>query len=69
MRRTVRDYIAAALIHQRPELEQFIAEHLECPEALRFAGPTVAIEEIRAVAVTPRVRADFPLVNLWWGDR
>jgi len=30
MRLIVRDYIAAAIDRARPELEQFITEHMEC---------------------------------------
>jgi hypothetical protein len=66
MRRIVRDYIAAALDRTRPELEQFIAAHLQCPEAvpLVFSDPATSIREIRSMRIMPRLRADFPEVDV-----
>ncbi|HEV2359752.1 MAG TPA: hypothetical protein VGZ23_19355 [bacterium] len=44
VRRIVRDYIVAVIDRAKPQLEQFIAGHLECPEAvpLIFADPLVS---------------------------
>ncbi|HEV2356233.1 MAG TPA: hypothetical protein VGZ23_01255 [bacterium] len=66
MRRIVCDFIAAAIDRTRPELEQFIAGHLECPEAvpLIFTDPKASIREIREVKVEPRFPADYPSVDV-----
>jgi hypothetical protein len=66
MRRIVRDYIAAAINRAKPQLEQFVAVHLECPEAipLIFGDRLASIREVRVVKITPRYRADFPEVDV-----
>ena len=66
MRRIVSDFIAATLDRARPQLEQFIAGHLECPESvpLIFADRLASIREIRDVKIKPRFLADYPPVHV-----
>ena len=66
MRRVVRDQIAAANRRSRPQLERFMAGHLECPATvpLAFTRPVASIQEIRELRVTPRFRADYPPVDV-----
>jgi hypothetical protein len=66
VRRIVRNYIATAVDRRKPELERFIAGHLECPESvpLIFADRLAAIREIRGLKIRPRYRADFPEVDV-----
>ena len=42
MRRIVRDYVVAAIDRARPQLEQFIARHLECPESVPLTAASSA---------------------------
>lgn len=66
MRCIVREYIAAAIDRGRPDLERYIAGHLQCPQAvpLAFTDPVASIREIRGVKIAPRFRADFPPVDV-----
>jgi hypothetical protein len=66
MRRVVRDHVVAALDRARPDLERFVAGHLERPEAvpLIFADRLASIQEIRGLKITPRYTADFPEVEI-----
>jgi hypothetical protein len=64
VRRIVRDYVAAALDRLKPQLERYIAAHLECPEGLVFTDPVVSIQEVRGVKIVPRFRADFPPLDV-----
>ena len=66
MRRVVRDYIAAGLDRQKPQLERYVAEHLRCPQAcpLVFTEPAVTIREVRRVKIAPRFRTDYPPVDV-----
>ena len=66
MRRIVRDYIRAAIDRARPQLDHFIAGHLECPESvpLIFTDRLVSIREIGELKITPRYQADFPEVDV-----
>ncbi len=66
MRCIVRDYVTAAIERTRPDLERFIAGHLECPEAvlLTFTDPVVSIREICEIRIMPRYRADYPPVDV-----
>lgn len=45
MRRIVCDFVGAAIDRKKPELEQFIVGHLECPESvpLIFTDPNAVI--------------------------
>ena len=58
--------IAAAIDRAKPDLEQFVARHLECPEAvpLIFVARLATIREIRSLKITPRYHADFPEVDV-----
>ncbi|HLW47991.1 MAG TPA: hypothetical protein VKW09_09525 [bacterium] len=66
MRRIVHDYIAAAIDRARPDLERYIAGHLECREAfpLTFEEPRASIREIRSIKITPRFPGDFPAADV-----
>jgi hypothetical protein len=66
MRRIVRDHVLTAIDRSKPQLEQFIAGHLEFPESvpLIFADRLASIREIRVVKITTRYRADFPEVDV-----
>jgi hypothetical protein len=66
VRRFAWDYVAAAIDRARPRFEEFIARHLECPEAvpLVFTEPLASICEIRSLKIAPRFRADFPEVDV-----
>jgi hypothetical protein len=50
----------------RPRFEQFIAAHLECPEAvpLIFGDRLPSIREIRSLKIAPRHPGDFPEVDV-----
>lgn len=66
MRRIVRDYITAALDRQKPQLQAYIAEHLQCPEPFPFVfcEPAASIREICRVKVMPRLCADYPPLDV-----
>jgi len=61
MRRVVYDFIAATIARTEPQLEQFIAGHLEHPTAvpLVFTDPAASIREICDVKVKPRFSGDY----------
>lgn len=71
VRRLVRSYVATALDRQRRELEHFIAEHLEFPDAfpLDLTETAAAIREIARVQIVPQLQADYPPVNVTAGLR
>jgi len=52
MRLVVHDFITASIARAKPQLEQFIVGHLECPESvpLIFADRPTSIREIRGVS-------------------
>jgi hypothetical protein len=64
VRRVVRDYVAAALDRLKPQLGRYIATHLECPETLAFTDPVVSVQEVRSLKIVPRLRADFPPLDV-----
>jgi hypothetical protein len=66
MRRIVQDYIIAALDRQKPDLEMYIAEHLEYPEAfpLVLDKPAVAIQWSGRVNIAPKFQADYPSIEV-----
>jgi len=68
MRRIVRDYIAAAIDRVRPQLERFMAGHLEVrePFPLVFDDAVASISEVRSIKITPRFPADYPPWTSSW---
>jgi hypothetical protein len=66
MRHAVRDYVAASIDHAKPQLERYIADHLQClePFPFVFCEPATSIREIHRVKVTPRFRADYPPLDI-----
>jgi hypothetical protein len=64
--RIIRDYVSAPFDSAKPELERFIVEHVQCPEAvpLVFIQPAASICGIRRIRITPRFRADDPVVDV-----
>ena len=69
MRRLVCNYVAAALDRQKPDLERFIATHLEYPDAfpLGLGEPAVAIREIGRVRIAPQFGTDYPPIDVTAG--
>lgn len=66
MRRVVHEYIVTSVNRAKPVLERYIAEHLYYPEPFPFSlsAPAASILEIRRLKITPRVRADYPPVDV-----
>jgi len=66
MRRIVRDYVAASIDRAKLELERYIAKHLEYPGPFPYVliEPVVSIRELRQLKLTPRLRADYPPVDI-----
>ena len=55
-----------ALGRAKPELDEYITEHLKYPEAFpyRLALAAVLIREIRTLKVAPLAKADYPPVQI-----
>lgn len=51
-----------ALAGKRPDLERYIARHLDCPEPFRvvFDESAVSIREVSGLTVAPMADADYP---------
>lgn len=66
IRPIVRDYIVAALERQKPNLEMYVAEHLEYPEAfpLVLDKPAVTIRWTGRVNIVQQFQTDYPPVDV-----
>jgi hypothetical protein len=66
VRRVVRKYIVTSVNRAKPAFESYIAEHLQYPGPFPFklSHSTASILEIRQLKITPRIRADYPPVDI-----
>ena len=66
MRRFVRDRVAAALERAKLEIEEYVAEHLQYPEAFPFpvADAAVWIREVARFRIAAIAGADYPPVTV-----
>jgi hypothetical protein len=66
VRRIVHEYVVASVNRAKPTLESYIAEHLQYPEPFpfRLSAPAASILEIRQLKIMPRLRADYPPVDI-----
>lgn len=66
MRRIAPDFVDTAIARSKPALEEYIGQHLRCPEPFPFAltDTVAALKELRGIHVNPRCPEDYPPVDI-----